>query len=240
MLEAGDHRFHDVFPNIGGQQFLQVDVGSVLRGHHHGVEPHRRVSGVLDGDLGLAVRPQVGNGPAAPDRGQPAGQPVRDHDRQRHQLGCLPAGVAEHHALISRALPVELVDALPLPVLVGVGDTLGDVGRLRPDGDGHAAGRAVVALDRRVVADVQDLLPDDPGNVHVCLGGDLAGDVNLAGSDHGLYGYPAARVVLDHGIQQCVTDLVGHLVGMTFSDGLGGEEATSHLTILICAESARG
>jgi hypothetical protein len=42
---------------------------------------------VLDGHLGLAVGAQVRDGPVAPDRGEAAGQPVRQRDRQRHQLG---------------------------------------------------------------------------------------------------------------------------------------------------------
>jgi hypothetical protein len=55
---------------------------------------------------------------------------VREHDRQRHQLGRLPAGEAEHHALVARTLPVEILRALAFPELVAVGDALSDIGRL--------------------------------------------------------------------------------------------------------------
>ena len=45
--------------------------------------------------------------------GQPLGEPVRERDRQRHQLGGLVAGVAEHQALVAGALPVERVARSP-------------------------------------------------------------------------------------------------------------------------------
>ena len=49
--------------------------------------------------------------------GQPAGEPVGQRDRQRHELGGLVAGEAEHQALVAGALLVELVrvalDAAP-------------------------------------------------------------------------------------------------------------------------------
>ena len=58
---------------------------------------------------------------------------VRQHDRERHQLGRLVAGVAEHHALIARAL------------LLGVGfvDAHGDIRRLLVEVDAYCAGVSV-------------------------------------------------------------------------------------------------
>ena len=70
------------------------------------------------------------------------GQP----DRHRHEVVGLVAGVAEHHALVAGALGVEDVLAAGAgPHLEGGVDALGDVGRLGPDGDRHAAGAAVEA-----------------------------------------------------------------------------------------------
>ena len=43
------------------------------------------------------------------DRGEPLGEAVGEHDRQRHQLVGVVAGVAEHHALVAGALRVERV-----------------------------------------------------------------------------------------------------------------------------------
>src|ERR1700722_13932620 len=140
----------------------------------------------------------------------------------------LPARVPEHQALVPRALPVEVLGLLALAVLERVVDALGDVRRLRADGDRDAAGRAVEALGRGVIADLEDLVPDDARNVDVGLGRDLACHVHLAGGDHRLHRDPAARVVLDHGVEDGVTDLVGHLVGMTLSHRLRSKQATRH------------
>src|SRR5262249_12706531 len=107
---------------------------------------------------------------------------------------------------------VEFVGALALAVLVRLADAERDVGRLRADRHLHAAGRAVEALGRGVVADLQDLFPDDLGYVDVAVGGDLAGHVYLSGSDQGLYCARVARVSLEHPVQDRVTDLIGHLV----------------------------
>jgi len=143
---------------------------------------------------------------------------VRQHDRQRHELGGLAAGVAEHHALVARALTVKLGRSLALPVFECVLDALGDVRGLGADGDRYPARRAVVALGRGVVADLQDLLPDDGGDVDVSLRGHLAGHVHLAGSDQGLYGDPAARVIPEHRVENGIADLVCHLVRMALRD----------------------
>ena len=69
---------------------------------------------VLDGDLGLAVRAQVGNRAVLAHGRQAPGQPVRERDRQRHQLGRLAAREAEHHALVAGALRVERVAVQPV------------------------------------------------------------------------------------------------------------------------------
>ena len=58
---------------------------------------------VLDGDLGLAVGPQVVQLAALADLGQPARHAVGQRDGQRHQLRRLAAGEAEHHALVAGA-----------------------------------------------------------------------------------------------------------------------------------------
>ena len=41
-------------------------------------------------------------------------------------------------------------------------------------------------------------------------------------------GSQSPDIALEHGVQDRVTDLVSHLVRMTFSDGLRREETTSH------------
>src|SRR5688572_8765209 len=220
-----DHELLDV----GREQLLDRDVLGVLRGDDHGVDGYRLVVLVDDGDLGLAVGTEVGHRAVLAHRGQPAGQPVRQGDRQGHQLGGLVGGVPEHQALVTGALALDLVlGRAGRARLVGGVDALGDVGRLRADGHAHAAGRAVEALTGGVVADPQDRVPHDRGDVDVAGRGDLAGDVHLAGRDHGLDGHPAARVLRQHRVQDRVADLVGDLVRVALGDRLGGEETAWH------------
>ena len=95
---------------MSGLEGVEVDVLGVLRGEHDGVDADRAVVGVvLDGDLGLAVGAQVGQRAVLADRGELLGEALRDHDRQRHQLVGVVAGVAEHQALVAGALLVERV-----------------------------------------------------------------------------------------------------------------------------------
>ncbi len=109
-LELGaDHELLDV----GLQQGGEVDVAGVLAGHDHGVQAHRLVAVVLDRHLGLAVGAQVRDGAVLAHAGEAPGQPVGQHDRQRHELGGVVAGVAEHQALVAGALAVERVAQLP-------------------------------------------------------------------------------------------------------------------------------
>ena len=148
-------------------------------------------------------------------------------DGQRHEFGGVLAGVPEHQALVARALLVERVVAAGA-VLVGGVHALGDVGALLPDRHLDPAGLAVEALGGRVVADVQHGVADDARDLDVGLGRHLAGDVHEPGGDHGLDGHPAARVLLEHGVQDRVGDLVTDLVGVTLGDGLGREQACGH------------
>ena len=104
-------------------------------------------------------------------RGQLAAEAVREHDRRRHQLGRLVAGVAEHQALVAGALLGGLL-ALGLARV----DALRDVGRLlrHQQVDEHLVGvEHVVVVD---VADLADRLARDLLEVELGLGRDLAAD----------------------------------------------------------------
>ena len=140
VCEVVQHGVDDLLADVRGERGLQVDAVGVLSGQHDGVEAHRRGSVVLHGDLGLAVGAQVVQHAALAHLGEPAREPVRQRDRQRHQLGGVLDGVAEHQALVARALGVQRVACALDAGLVGGVDALGDVGRLRADADVHAAG----------------------------------------------------------------------------------------------------
>src|SRR5690606_40403533 len=100
---------------------------------------------------------------------------------------------------------------------------------------GDTARRAVEALVRGVVPDLEDLLPDDGRDVDVGLRRHLAGDVDQAGGDQRLDGDPALRVVPEHGVENRITDLVGHLVRVALGNRLGGEQATGQLSGSSCS-----
>jgi hypothetical protein len=234
-LQAGEHRVDHVLLDVRREHLLEVDLGRVLGGDHHGVEPDRTVTVVFDRDLGLAVGAQIRNGAVLADLRQALGEAVCQLDRQRHQLGRLAAGVAEHQALVAGALTVELVDALALTGLVGVVDALGDVGRLRTDGHRHATGGSVEALVGGVVTDLEDLFPDETGDIDVGLRRHLSGDVDLTSGDQRLDGDTALGITLEHGVENRVTDLVGDLVRVALCDRLGGEKATGQVSGSSCS-----
>ena len=85
---------------------------------------------VLDGDLRLAVGPQVRQLTRSADLGQAASHPMGEGDRQRHELGRLAAGEAEHHALV--AGPELVVGRLVVADLEGLVDAHRDVRTTAP------------------------------------------------------------------------------------------------------------
>src|SRR5436305_2050619 len=93
----------------------------------------RSATVIFDGDRRLAVRTQIGDGAILADRREPARQPMRQCDRQRHQLRSVATRVAEHQALIAGALPVQFVEDPALTRFAGIVHALRDVGRLRTD-----------------------------------------------------------------------------------------------------------
>jgi hypothetical protein len=227
--EVADLRADDVLADVGREHGVQVDVGGVLGGDDHCVEPHGLVAVVLDGDLGLAVRTQVGQQAGLAGVGEPARQPVGERDGQRQQLGGVGVRVAEHQALVTGALAGDLVlGGLHAALVRGV-DALGDVGGLRADRDVHAARGAVEALGRGVVADLEHLVPHERGDVGVGTRRDLARHVHLTGGDERLHRHPAARVLRQQRVEDGVADGVAHLVRVTFGHRLAGEQPPPHV-----------
>ncbi len=112
-LRSAEHGVDDLLPDVRGQRGVEVDARGVLRREHDGVQPHRRGAVVLDGDLGLAVGPQVVQHAVLAHLGQPARQAVGQRDRQRHQLRGVLDRVAEHQALVAGALGVQRVARRP-------------------------------------------------------------------------------------------------------------------------------
>ncbi len=188
---------------------LDLHQARVLGGDDDGLDARGARAVVLDGDLALPVRAQVVEDLFLPHLAQPLRELVREHDRQRHQLFGLVAGVPEHQALV--------------PGPAGV-DAHGDVRRLLVDGGDDRAGLVVEAVLGARVADALDRLADDAGQVRVGRGRDLAGDEREPGGDHGLAGHAAHRVLGQERVEDRVRDLVRDLVGVALGDRLRGEE----------------
>ena len=74
------------------------------------------------------------------------------------------------------------------------------------------------------VADFLNYLPDHVGYLDVCLGGDLSQNDHQADSDGHLAGDPGFGVILNHGIEYAVSDLVAQLVGVAFRNRFGSKE----------------
>ncbi len=167
---------------------------------------------VLDRDLGLTVRPQGRHDPALPHLGEPARQPVGQHDREGHELLRLAAGVAEHHPLVPRAPRVH---------------ALGDVGRLLVDGGDDGAGLVIEPVAGVVVPDLRDRPPGHLLEVHVGGGRDLPRDEAQPRGQERLAGDATHRVLPEDLVQHGVRDLVGDLVRVALGHGLRGEEVLS-------------
>jgi hypothetical protein len=212
-----DHRVDDLAPEP-----FRTNVRVVLRRDDHGPDAPGHAALVLHGDLGLAIRTQVGELAGLADLGEPARHPVGEGDRQRHQLRRLAAGEAEHHALVSGA---ELgTTPTVVPDLEGRVDALRDVGRLALHRDERAARLVVEAVLGLRVPDVPHGVADDGLEVDVRVCRDLAEDEDQAGRGRRLAGDPRIGVLADDRIEDRVRDLVAHLFGVALGDRLRREQ----------------
>ena len=205
---ADDHFDHGLADGLVG--YIVV----VLRREHHGIHRHRATVLVAQRYLALGIGAQPRQRAVLAQLRLTLDQAVCVGDRRWHQYAGLVAGVAEHQALIPGALFLVFRRI----------DALRDVARLLADRIQHGAGAAVETERGTVIADIDDDLPDQVLELHIGAGGYLAGDYRHAGLDQCLHGNTRVRVILDDRIEYGIGDLVGHLVGVTLRDRLGGED----------------
>ena len=225
---GGQHRLDDLLNDLPAQQ-IEVGLGAVLGGDDHCRDVDRHPVLVGDGDLALAVRPQMAHAAVPAHLGQPPGELVGERDGQRHLLGGFVAGVAEHHALVAGAglgggIGGALLD------LDRIVDTECDVGRLLIDGGEHRAGLGVKTEFRAGVADLPDNLAGDMGDIDIAAGGDLPHQHDHAGGAAGLAGDTGIGVFGEDGVEDGVGDLVADLVGMSLSHRFAGKIGSCHNT----------
>ncbi len=215
-----DHLVDDLVP-----QFAVADVGGVLRRDDHRVDSLGLAVFVFDRDLALAVRTQPGQLASAAHLFELDRQLVGQLNRHRHQGGRLPAGIAEHQALIAGAL--LLVQARSLR------DALGDVGALLSDGHHDGAVFVVEAHLGIVVADHLDRIADNLRDVHGGLRGDLPGHHNQIRLHQRLAGDATLRILGQHGVEDRVRDAVGDLVRVAHRHRFAGEQIVLHVAVRI-------
>ena len=190
-------------------------VGAVLRGENDGVDVvGLAVFAVGDGDLRFGVRAEAEFGMGAADFGLFRGQFVRDGEGERHQFRRLVDGVAEHQALIARAL---LFAAHRV-------HSLRDVGGLLLNGEHHAAGGSVHAQIGGGVADIDNRIAHHVGDLHVGFGREFAADHAQAARQKRFEGHAGTGVLLEQFVQNGVADLVGKFIRVAFGDAFGREE----------------
>ena len=138
---------------------------------------------------------------------------------QRHQLGSLGAGTAEHHTLVTGTANL----------VVGAQS---DVCRLGMDTalDLNTVGiKAVTGIN---IADLTDGFPGNRCVINHGLGGDLTADDAEVGGDHGFTGHAGTGVLLEACVQDGVRDGVGNLVGVAVGYTFRGKESFFHFEFL--------
>ena len=229
--------------DISTQGFV-LNIFGVLRRHDHGFHRGGNTVHIAHGNLGLSIGAQIRQRAVFAHLGQTLGQTMRQIDRHGHERGSFVAGIAEHHALVSRAdafvrIGLDVCAVLGLPRFV---NALGDVGALLVNGIHHAAGAAVEAVFGTVVADVGQHAAHDVLHVHVRLGANFSGNHHKAGGDQRLacatklrrVGRLAGRgdvallrkidLLRKDGIKDGIGNLIADFVRMAFRHGLGRKD----------------
>ena len=196
----------------------------MLRGENDRVNADRcAVPVVFHRDLRLAVGLEIGDRAVLANLGELLRHFVRQRDGKGHQLFGFVAGKAEHHALIARADHVNFAVAQTVLHFVGAIHAHGDVGGLFVDGGDDGAGVAVKAGFVAVIANADNDVARDLGNVDITVGGQLTHDRDKAGGDGGFASDMRLGVKFENRVQHRVGNLVAHLVRMPFRHGLGSK-----------------
>src|SRR6266540_4664707 len=214
----------DVFDDIL-TDLLLADVGGVLRADQQCIDAYWLAVGVFDRHLALAVWPEVSDGAGLARHRQLAGESMRQVNCQRHQLGRLVAGEAEHHALVASADRLDL----------GLGHfaALGferpvyahrDIGRLAMQRDNHTAGVGVEAAADASVADLADGLAYNFLDLDIGFGGDFAHHHHQPGGRAGFACHARARILRPERVQNRVGYLVAQLIWVAFGHRFRGEK----------------
>lgn len=212
---GGDGLLDDLLEDLLAE-LLGGDVFAVLSRDDDSVDAERDdgtvVVLVLNGNLGLGVGTEPGERAIAAGGRHGSVKLVGEEESEGEELGGLVGGITEHDTLITSTEVLEAVIQVK---------TLSDIGGLLLDGDEEVQGLVVEALGGVIVADVLDGLADNLLVVELGLGGDLAEDHDHAGLGGSLASDLGEGVLGQAGIEDRVRNLIGDLVGVTLTDGLG-------------------
>lgn len=212
---GGDGLLDDLLEDLLAE-LLGGDVFAVLSRDDDSVDAERDdgtvVVLVLNGNLGLGVGTEPGERAIAAGGRHGSVKLVGEEESEGEELGGLVGGITEHDTLITSTEVLEAVIQVK---------TLSDIGGLLLDGDEEVQGLVVEALGGVIVADVLDGLADNLLIVELGLGGDLAEDHDHAGLGGSLASDLGEGVLGQAGIEDRVRNLIGDLVGVTLTDGLG-------------------
>ena len=197
----------------------------VLCGKYHAVQRSGlAIFIVLHRNLGLAIRTKVRKGAVLANFGQAACQLVCQRDRIRHQLFRLVGSKAEHHALVTGAEIADLLFAhLTLLDFKGLVYAHGNIRALLVQRNKYRAGISIETVIGIVVSDLVHGIAYNLLNIYIRLRGDLTHNNNETGVRQGLTCHTAHRVLLDHGVQDRIGNLVADFIGMSFGYGLGSK-----------------
>lgn len=200
----------------------------VLSGDENGVHLGGDDGSVLelivgDGDLGLSVGTEPPESSVLTNVGELLAELVGEEMGQGHAALGLVGGISEHDTLIA---------GTDIHVVLSDVDSPGDIGRLLVDAHKHLAGVARETLgldggeiiDEGTESDLTHLVADDFLVVEVGGGGDLAKDHDHVVFGGGFAGNLGHGVGGEAGVEDGIGDLIAELVGVSFVDGLGGEE----------------
>lgn len=212
---GGDGLLDDLLEDLLAE-LLGGDVLAVLSRDDDSVDAERDdgtvVVLVLNGDLGLGVGTEPRERAIAAGGRHGSVKLVGEEESEGEELGGLVGGITEHDTLITSTEVLEAVIQVK---------TLSDIGGLLLDGDEEVQSLVVEALGGVIVADVLDGLADNLLVVELGLGGDLAEDHDHAGLGGSLASDLGEGVLGQAGIEDRVRNLIGDLVGVTLTDGLG-------------------
>ena len=158
----------------------------MLRGDDNGLDAlGLALVAVLDGYLALGIGTQVTHlFLLLANAGKLLQEDMRQGDGQRHQLGCLVAGIAEHHALVARALLLGL----------GTAHALVDVAALPVDGGKHPARVGLEHILALGVANAADDIAHGVLYLDIPVAGHLTADHHKASGHQCLAGHMAVGV----------------------------------------------